>query len=111
LELGKEHPSTLTSMSNLGSVLSDQGKYEQAEEMHRKTLALCETVLGKEHPSTLTNINNLGLTLSAQGKYEQGEEMHSSISCCWSASSPHHVTWPIGAAAPINPTCVQLLHQ
>jgi Tfp pilus assembly protein PilF len=88
LELGKEHPSTLTSMSNLGSVLSDQGKYEQAEEMHRKTLALCETVLGKEHPSTLTNINNLGLTLSARGKYEQGEEMHSSISCCWSASSP-----------------------
>jgi hypothetical protein len=33
--LGKEHPSTLTSMYNLAMVLKDQGKYEQAEEMRR----------------------------------------------------------------------------
>ena len=33
--LGKEHPSTLTSMNNLAMVLRDQGKYEQAEEMHQ----------------------------------------------------------------------------
>jgi hypothetical protein len=26
--LGKEHPSTLTSMNNLAGVLRDQGKYE-----------------------------------------------------------------------------------
>src|SRR5271168_3182617 len=32
--LGTENPSTLTSMNNLASVLSDQGKYEQAEQMH-----------------------------------------------------------------------------
>ena len=30
--LGKEHPDTLTSVSNLASVLRDQGKYEAAEE-------------------------------------------------------------------------------
>jgi hypothetical protein len=35
---GKDHPSTLASMNNLGSVLSEQGKYEQAEEMHRQGL-------------------------------------------------------------------------
>jgi hypothetical protein len=35
--LGKEHPSTLTSMNNLATVLSDQNKYEQAEEMHRQS--------------------------------------------------------------------------
>src|SRR2546430_11171271 len=29
---GAEHPSTLTSMSNLARVLKDQGKYEQAED-------------------------------------------------------------------------------
>jgi len=33
--LGKEHPDTLTSMNNLAEVLRGQGKYEQAEEMHR----------------------------------------------------------------------------
>ena len=50
---GTEHPSTLTSMDNLALVLSRQGKYEQAEEMHRQALGLRETVLGKEHPDTL----------------------------------------------------------
>jgi hypothetical protein len=32
-------------MSNLENVLGDQGKYEQAEEMHRQALGLRETVL------------------------------------------------------------------
>jgi hypothetical protein len=49
--LGKEHPSILTSMNNQALVLRDQGKYEQAEEMHRQVLGLFETVLGKEHLS------------------------------------------------------------
>ena len=33
--LGKEHPLTLISMNNLVLVLSRQGNYEEAEEMHR----------------------------------------------------------------------------
>ena len=45
--LGKEHSSTLTSMNNLTGVLSSQGKYKEAEEMHRQALATRETVLGK----------------------------------------------------------------
>jgi Tetratricopeptide repeat len=43
--LGKQHPDALRSMSNLENVLGDQGKYEQAEEMHRQALGLRETVL------------------------------------------------------------------
>jgi Tetratricopeptide repeat len=30
---------TLTSMNNLATVLRDQGKYEQVEEMHQQALA------------------------------------------------------------------------
>jgi hypothetical protein len=45
--LGKGHPSKPTSMNSLALVLSDQGKYEQAEEMHRQAFRLRETVLGK----------------------------------------------------------------
>jgi hypothetical protein len=37
-------------------VLSHQGKYEEAEKMHRQALGLRETVLGKERPDTLTSI-------------------------------------------------------
>jgi hypothetical protein len=31
--LGREHPSTLSSMGNLASVLDIQGKYDEAEQM------------------------------------------------------------------------------
>jgi tetratricopeptide (TPR) repeat protein len=69
-------PFTLTSMNNLAVSLSDRGKYEQAEEIHRQTLRLHEKVLGKEHPDTLPSMNNLAEVLREQGKYEQAEEMH-----------------------------------
>ena len=44
--------------------------------MHRKALALMETVLGKEHPDTLTSMDNVALLLSSQGKYEEAEDIH-----------------------------------
>jgi hypothetical protein len=53
---------------NLADVLSNRGKYKEAEEMHRQSLGLRETVLGKEHPSTLTSTNNLASVLRDQGK-------------------------------------------
>src|SRR2546423_521988 len=37
---------TLTSTNNLAMVLRNQGKYEQAEEMHRQVLGPSETLLG-----------------------------------------------------------------
>ena len=50
-------------MNNLALVLEKQGKYEEAEMMHREELELSQRILGKEHPSTLTSMNNLALVL------------------------------------------------
>jgi hypothetical protein len=58
-------------MNNQAEVLSDQGKYEQAEEMHRQTLGLKGTVLGKEHPSTLTSMDNLAWVSGASQEDER----------------------------------------
>jgi hypothetical protein len=44
-------------------VLSRQGRYEQAEEMHRQALRPSETVQGKKYPSTLTSMNYLANVL------------------------------------------------
>ncbi|KAL4742399.1 hypothetical protein BDV11DRAFT_167246, partial [Aspergillus similis] len=38
--LGPEHPSTLNSVSYLGTVLRRQGKYEEAEAMHRQAMGI-----------------------------------------------------------------------
>jgi Flp pilus assembly protein TadD len=63
-------------MNNLARVLGDQGKCEQAEEIHRQALRLRETVQSREYPSTLTSMNNLASVLTHRGNYEQAEEIH-----------------------------------
>lgn len=73
--LGPKHRDTLTSMNDLASVLSEQGQYEQAEEICRQTLDIQKRVLGHEHPDTLTSMNNLASVLNEQGQYEQAEEL------------------------------------
>ena len=66
--LGREHPTTATSISNLGNVLYLQGKVAEAEKMHRRALAVREKVLGAEHPDVATSLNNLGNVLQDLGK-------------------------------------------
>ena len=73
--LRPEHSDTLISVSNLGSVLERQRKYEEAEAMHRRSLKGREKVLGPEHPYTLISVSNLRSVLLRQGKYEEAEEL------------------------------------
>ncbi|KAK8009153.1 hypothetical protein PG991_011704 [Apiospora marii] len=88
---GAEHPSTLSSMNNLANVLSSQGKYEEAERMHRQTVQQSEKALGAEHPDTLASMNNLANVLSSQGKYEEAERMHQKeLSLCEKALGAEH---------------------
>jgi tetratricopeptide (TPR) repeat protein len=63
-------------MNNLANMLRDQGKCEEAGEIHRQALGLSETVLGKEHPSALMSMSNLAKVLSDQGKHEEAKGMH-----------------------------------
>ena len=74
--LGKEHPSTLTSVDNLALVLQDQGKYEEAEQMNRRALNDSEKVLGKEHPETLTSIYCLAYLLHQQQRYQMARPLY-----------------------------------
>jgi tetratricopeptide (TPR) repeat protein len=72
--LGLDDKETLSAVDLYALVLSDQGKYEAAEEANRRALEGYEKVLGKEHPSTLTSVSTLAGVLSRQGKYEAAEE-------------------------------------
>ena len=59
-------------MSNLVTVLGDQGKYEEAEEIYQYALGLKEMVLGKEHPDTLTSMSNPGFRAEESGQVQAG---------------------------------------
>ena len=66
--LGRDHPDTLTSVSNLGLLLHSQGKIDLAETYFRRALEGCERTLGPDHPDTLTSASNLKALLKAMAK-------------------------------------------
>jgi tetratricopeptide (TPR) repeat protein len=74
--LDKNDSKIINSLGLMASVLGRQGKYEEAEAMHRQTLKLTKKMLGEEHPNTLRSMNNLALVLYSQGKYGEAEAMH-----------------------------------
>jgi hypothetical protein len=91
--LGRERPDTLTSVSQLATVLSSQGRYDEAEAMHRQTLATREKVLGREHPDTLTSVYCLAYLLAKQHMFE--ESLHLYKRACHGYSKvlgEHHPT-------------------
>jgi hypothetical protein len=63
--LGLEHLDTLSSVNDVGLVLKSQGKYEEAEAMHRRALRDREKVLGPEHLDTLSSVSNLSSVLES----------------------------------------------
>ena len=52
-------------------MLNRQGKYKEAEAMHRQELAIWEKVLGHEHPDTLTSIYCLASLLTYRHRYNE----------------------------------------
>ena len=75
----KSHANTLSSKNNLATVLQEQGKWQEAEEMHREVLEARRQVLGESHADTLGSRNNLANVLKAQGKWQEAEEMHREV--------------------------------
>ena len=74
-ERGQEEEGALMLMHQVGFLLYNQGKYDEAEPLWREALAGKRATLGDTHPSTLTSINNLGNLLQAQGKRDEAEPL------------------------------------
>ena len=73
--LGQGDPDTLRVFGNLGTALAQQGRLEEAEQMHRLALEGLQGTLGLEHPDTLASLNTLGATLRQLGKLEEAEQV------------------------------------
>ena len=51
-------------------------RYDGAEPLHRRVLAICEKALGQEHPDTATSLNNLAEVLRSKGDYGGAEPLY-----------------------------------
>ncbi len=68
--LGLQHPSTLTSMSNLALTLWGMGELEGAKALQIQVIDLRKDILGERHLDTLVSMNNLAMTLIDMGDLE-----------------------------------------
>ena len=73
--LGNDHPDTLISIANMGSLYTDMGDYAEAEPYFREALEGHRRVLGDGHHMTLRQVNNMGFLLNKLGRYEEAAKM------------------------------------
>ena len=71
--LGDWHPSTLTSINNMGQLLHGKGDLAAAEPLLREALEVRRETLGDRHPDTLSSLNNLGVLLKDKGDLAAAE--------------------------------------
>jgi tetratricopeptide (TPR) repeat protein len=72
----RQHPYTATSFANLAAICYHQGRYTEAESLHRRALAIRENALGSEHPYTAQSLNNLAVLYDEQGRYAEAEPLY-----------------------------------
>ena len=66
--LGDKEPRLATSLNGLAEVYRAQGKYPDAESLHKRALAIREKTLGPNHPAVAQSLNNLVEVYRAQGR-------------------------------------------
>lgn len=65
----------LATMSVLGSILVEQSKFEEAEQVLRETLRRRRSALGGDDSMTLRSMTNLARLLHKIGKYKEGQAL------------------------------------
>jgi hypothetical protein len=77
--LGPDHPTTLTSRSNLAAVLSHLHRLAAAEGEYRALAEARTHVLGADHPDTLSVRSNLAAVLSELGQLDEAEAEYRAV--------------------------------
>jgi CHAT domain-containing protein len=67
--LGPHHPDVASSLNNLASLYSSQGRYADAEPLYQRSLAIAEMALGRDHFHVAKTLNNLAWMYNNQARY------------------------------------------
>jgi serine/threonine protein kinase len=73
--LGPDDPQTLTTLSQVAVVLTEEGNYPEAEKLQRQALGVRTRVLGSQHPDTIASMARLATILNLQGQGAEAVKM------------------------------------
>ena len=68
---GTDHPDTISTLSDIGNVLEDAGRLDEALAFHERARKGLERVLGPEHPNVALVVYNECEVLNRSGRYSQ----------------------------------------
>lgn len=71
--VGDDRADLAYTTNNLATVLADQGKFVEAIEMHRESLALRRRFMGDDSPEVAISLGNLGFALYGAGQLQEAE--------------------------------------
>ena len=69
-------PRLVTTLHNLAEVYRTQGKYPEAEPLHKRALAIQHEALGPHHLDVAVSLNKLAFLYYTQGKYGAAEPLY-----------------------------------
>ena len=72
-QFGINHTSYALALNTLATVRVAQQKYDEAEGLYRRAMAIREKVLGDDHPDVAHTLTNLSLVYSLQRKFGEAE--------------------------------------
>ncbi|KAM0231792.1 hypothetical protein ACHAPO_008374 [Fusarium lateritium] len=71
--LGPDYPNTLTSVFHLASTYSNQGRWEEAEQLEVEVMEAFRTNFGFDHPKTLVSMANFATHIGYQGRLDEAK--------------------------------------
>ena len=63
-KFGPQDPRLATGLNNLAALYDTQGKYGEAELLHKRSLAIKEKVLGPDHPNVAAGVSGYSRTVN-----------------------------------------------
>ena len=91
---GPGHPDVAQTLNNLAGLYQAQARYQEAETLYRRSIAIIEKALGSGHPSIASPLNNLAELYRALGHYPQAETLYRrSLAIFEKALGPGTPTW------------------
>ncbi len=72
---GPQDPRLAQSLNGLAELYRVQGRYDDAERLHKRALAIREAAIGAEHPDVVQSLNNLAEVYRVQGRYAETESL------------------------------------
>lgn len=91
-ERDPEHPNDeLTPLANLAASYEGLGRYDEAEPIYRKVLAIEMALGGPDNLDTLATAHNLAFLLESMGRYEEAEPIYrDTLERCARVLGPSH---------------------